>query len=58
MVTQAEPLYLNLSADDPDLGTTEIESLCMNCMENVSMPQMFHELACSCCCGFLNNPII
>lgn len=27
----AEPIYLNLSADDPDLGTTEIESICMNC---------------------------
>ncbi|CAG9809578.1 unnamed protein product [Chironomus riparius] len=27
----ADPIYLNLSADDPDLGTTEIESICMNC---------------------------
>ncbi|KAG5673100.1 hypothetical protein PVAND_003174 [Polypedilum vanderplanki] len=32
MATQsAEPIYLNLNADDPDLGTTEIESICMNC---------------------------
>lgn len=37
MATQAEPMYINLSADDPDLGTTEIESLCMNCLENVSV---------------------
>lgn len=31
----ASPLYLNLSADDPELGTTEIESMCMNCFKNV-----------------------
>jgi hypothetical protein len=31
-----EPIFLNLSADDPDLGTTEIESMCMNCHKNVS----------------------
>lgn len=36
MATQSEPIYLNLSADDPDLGTTEIESMCMNCHKNVS----------------------
>ena len=36
MATKPESIYLNLSADDPDLGTTEIESMCMNCMKNVS----------------------
>jgi zinc finger protein len=36
MGNKAEPLFLNLSADDPDLGTTEIESMCMNCHKNVS----------------------
>lgn len=36
MAAKAEPIYLNLSADDPDLGTTEIESMCMNCHDNVS----------------------
>lgn len=35
MATKPEPIYLNLSADDPDLGTTEIESMCMNCQDNV-----------------------
>lgn len=35
MANKPEPIYLNLSADDPDLGTTEIESMCMNCQENV-----------------------
>jgi len=32
----ADPIFLNLSADDPDLGTTQIESICMNCYKNVS----------------------
>lgn len=32
----AEPIYLNLSADDPELGTTQIESICMNCYKTVS----------------------
>lgn len=36
MENKPEPIYLNLSADDPDLGTTEIESMCMSCMKNVS----------------------
>lgn len=36
MANKPEPIYLKLSADDPDLGTTEIESMCMNCYENVS----------------------
>lgn len=36
MSTNPEPIYLKLSADDPDLGTTEIESMCMNCEKNVS----------------------
>lgn len=36
MASQPEQIFLNLSADDPDLGTTEIESMCMNCHKNVS----------------------
>jgi len=35
-VKSADPIYLNLSADDPDLGTTQIESICMNCYKDVS----------------------
>lgn len=35
--TAAEPLYLNLSADDPELGATEIESMCVNCFKSVSI---------------------
>jgi hypothetical protein len=31
----ADPIYLSLNADDPDLGTTEIESMCMHCFKNV-----------------------
>lgn len=31
----AEPIYLNLSADDPELGTTEIESMCVHCFKTV-----------------------
>jgi hypothetical protein len=30
------PIFRNLTADDPEPETTEIESLCMNCGENVS----------------------
>ncbi|XP_070500775.1 zinc finger protein ZPR1 [Chironomus tepperi] len=30
-IKAADPIYLNLSADDPELGTTQIESICMNC---------------------------
>jgi hypothetical protein len=30
------PIFRNLTADDPVPETTEIESLCMNCGENVS----------------------
>jgi len=29
------PLFRDLTADDPEPETTEIESLCMNCGENV-----------------------
>lgn len=32
-----KPLFKNLNADDPDPETTEIESLCLNCGENVSI---------------------
>lgn len=42
MANKSEPIYLNLSADDPDLGTTEIESMCMSCMKNVSEIHLEH----------------
>lgn len=29
------PIFRNLTADDPEPETTEIESLCVNCGENV-----------------------
>lgn len=32
----ADKIFLNLNAEDPDLGTTEIESICMNCYKSVS----------------------
>lgn len=32
----AKPVFRELDADDPEPETTEIESLCMNCGENVS----------------------
>lgn len=32
-----KPLFRNLNADDSDPEATEIESLCLNCEENVSM---------------------
>ena len=31
-----EPVYKDLQAEDPDVVPTEIESMCMNCGENVS----------------------
>lgn len=31
-----KPLFKSLNADDPEPETTEIESLCLNCGENVS----------------------
>jgi hypothetical protein len=31
------PIFRDLTADDPEPETTEIESLCMNCGENVSL---------------------
>ena len=30
-----EPVFKNISAEDSDNGITEIESLCMQCHENV-----------------------
>jgi hypothetical protein len=36
MSEEAKPLFRGLTADDEDLETTQIESLCMNCGENVS----------------------
>jgi hypothetical protein len=37
IVANASPIFRNLTADDPEPETTEIESLCMNCGENVNM---------------------
>lgn len=34
-MSENKPLFRNLDANDPDPETTEIESLCMNCGENV-----------------------
>jgi zinc finger protein len=31
------PIFRILTADDPEPEATEIESLCMNCGENVNM---------------------
>jgi hypothetical protein len=31
-----EPVFKDLQADDQDMAPQEIESLCMNCSENVS----------------------
>lgn len=33
----SKPIFRNLAADDPDPETTEIDSLCLNCGENVSI---------------------
>ena len=30
-----EPVFKDLHAEDPDVAPTEIESMCMNCGENV-----------------------
>lgn len=35
-MAQQTPLFRDLNADDADPETTEIESCCMNCYENVS----------------------
>lgn len=32
---KAKPIFRDLSAEDPEPETTEIESLCMNCEKNV-----------------------
>lgn len=46
-MAQQVPLFRELNADDEDPETTEIESCCMNCYENVrktttiSRPQYF-----------------
>lgn len=31
-----KPIFRDLNADDPDHEATIVESLCMNCQENVS----------------------
>lgn len=33
----AKPVFRDLQADDPDPEATEIESMCMNCGENVRL---------------------
>lgn len=32
---KTKPIFRNLTADDPEPETTEIESLCLNCGQNV-----------------------
>lgn len=32
---KSKPIFRNLTADDPEPETTEIESLCVNCGKNV-----------------------
>lgn len=32
-----EPVFKELQAEDPDLAPTQVESLCVNCGENVSL---------------------
>lgn len=32
---KTKPIFRDLTADDPEPETTEIESLCMNCEKNV-----------------------
>lgn len=67
MAGNPDPIYLSLSADDPDLGTTEIESMCMNCEKNgitrllLTKIPFYKEVvlmsfACE-HCGFQNNEI-
>jgi hypothetical protein len=36
-VANPSPIFRSLTGDDPEPETTEIESLCMNCGENVNM---------------------
>jgi hypothetical protein len=37
IVANPSPIFRNLTGDDPEPETTEIESLCMNCGDNVNM---------------------
>ena len=30
-----QPIYKDLQADEPDVAPTEVESMCVNCGENV-----------------------
>ena len=32
-----EPIFKELQAEDPDVAPTEVESMCVNCGENVSV---------------------
>lgn len=40
-MAQQAPLFRELNADDAEPETTEIESCCMNCYENVNKSKMF-----------------
>lgn len=61
------PIFRDLTADDPELDTTEIESLCMNCGENgitrllLTKIPFYKEIVLmsfECAhCGFKNNEI-
>ncbi len=37
-MASTNPIFRDLNADDPEPETTTIESLCVNCGENVSLP--------------------
>lgn len=39
MEKSSAPIFKDISGDDPDLETTTIESLCMDCGKNVSNNQ-------------------
>jgi hypothetical protein len=36
MIPLKEPIFKELQAEDPDVAPTEVESMCVNCGENVS----------------------
>lgn len=58
-MAQQTPLFRDLNADDADPETTEIESCCMNCYENVRKTTKIasikilrnpeYSLICTCC---------
>jgi len=36
-----DPIFKDITADDPDQRPTEIESYCVNCGENVGLKRRF-----------------